>query len=383
MQRITWALITGEYPPQPGGVADYTFTLARALAAHGDAVHVFAPGDGDTVDGGVQVHRVPRMFGARGTARLIRELHALPRPRVALLQFVVQSFGARGANVLFGTSLRRLEHYPLWTMFHEFAIADERRFSAARRALAWITRRIAAQAVRASTRAFVSTPAWTPLVRRVRSDIPIDWTPVCSNVATVADAARVVTRGAELRAHGVTSLVGHFGSYRMADTRDAIARLIATVLRDRTRAFVVLGRDGDAFAQSVTSAHPSLAGRVIGPGALPPDRLAESLSALDVLVQPYGEGVTARRGSLIAGLALGTPIVTTDGPLTEALWRESGAVALVRADDDAALADAVEALLADAARRARLRESATALYRERFAIERTVTTLRRCAGASA
>ena len=39
----TWHIITGEYPPNPGGVADYTQLVALGLAAHGDSVHVWAP----------------------------------------------------------------------------------------------------------------------------------------------------------------------------------------------------------------------------------------------------------------------------------------------------------------------------------------------------
>jgi len=52
-----------------------------------------------------------------------------------------------------------------------------------------------------------------------------------------------------------------------------------------------------------------------------------------VLLQPYEDGVTTRRGSIIAALALGVPVVTTTGRMTEPLWRASAAVTLV-ADGD-------------------------------------------------
>lgn len=54
-----WHLMTGEYPPQVGGVADYTALIAAGLAAHGDVVHVWCPsGEGTpTQHQGVTVHR--------------------------------------------------------------------------------------------------------------------------------------------------------------------------------------------------------------------------------------------------------------------------------------------------------------------------------------
>ena len=40
-----WHLVTSEYPPDIGGVSDYTAQLARALAGAGDEVHVWCPGE--------------------------------------------------------------------------------------------------------------------------------------------------------------------------------------------------------------------------------------------------------------------------------------------------------------------------------------------------
>jgi hypothetical protein len=39
MPALTWAILTGEYPPQAGGVSDYTRLVARGLAECGDRVH--------------------------------------------------------------------------------------------------------------------------------------------------------------------------------------------------------------------------------------------------------------------------------------------------------------------------------------------------------
>ena len=40
---IRWVILTGEYPPQSGGVSDYTRLVVEGLAAVGDEVAVYAP----------------------------------------------------------------------------------------------------------------------------------------------------------------------------------------------------------------------------------------------------------------------------------------------------------------------------------------------------
>ena len=64
-----WHLITGEYPPQPGGVADYTRLVAQGLADVGDKVHVWTQtAEGVPYDDrGVTVHFLPDCFGPRFT----------------------------------------------------------------------------------------------------------------------------------------------------------------------------------------------------------------------------------------------------------------------------------------------------------------------------
>ena len=51
----------------------------------------------------------------------------------------------------------------------------------------------------------------------------------------------------------------------------------------------------------------------------PPSALAEHVRACDVLVQPYPDGISSRRTSAMAGLALGVAVVTTTRPSHGAL----------------------------------------------------------------
>src|SRR5512136_727748 len=63
-------LITGEYPPQQGGVGDFTRELSRALNALGHTAHVItsrsrAEADTQCEEEGILVHRVVGSWGMR------------------------------------------------------------------------------------------------------------------------------------------------------------------------------------------------------------------------------------------------------------------------------------------------------------------------------
>jgi glycosyltransferase involved in cell wall biosynthesis len=103
--------------------------------------------------------------------------------------------------------------------------------------------------------------------------------------------------------------------------------------------------------------------------------VSAALHACDLVVQPYPDGVTTRRTSVMAALANGLPVVTTEGALTEGVWRDAAGVELVRASDPAALAAATVALLHDAEARRALGIRGRRLYDERFALEHTLNTL--------
>jgi glycosyltransferase involved in cell wall biosynthesis len=79
----------------------------------------------------------------------------------------------------------------------------------------------------------------------------------------------------------------------------------------------------------------------------------------------------------MGGLGLGLPIVTNTGHLTEPLWRELAPVALVEGTAPGPMVEAAERLLSRPEERAAQRERATRVYRERFALERTVEALLR------
>ena len=374
----TWHIITGEYPPQQGGVADYTRLVALGLAARGDHVHVWAPAvaDAERAEAGVEVHRLPGRFGPRALDALGRGL-ATPGPGHILVQYVPQAFGMKGMNLPLCLWLLARRRAGLTIMFHEVAVALRWQQPMRHNVIGVVHRAMAFVLARAARKCFVAAAAWEPLLRPLApAGATISWLPVPSNVPVVDDPAGVRAVRRALMVKG-GMLLGHFGAARETWIAAQLAAVVPPLLRERPdAAFLLVGRDSLDLRSRLLAGTPELQARVRASGPLPPADVSRHLGACDVMLQPYGDGVSTRRTSLMAALAHRRTVMTTSGVLTEPLWRHSGAVALVEAGDAAAMGTALAHLMDDAEERARLAAAAGALYAQRFDIEHTIAALR-------
>ena len=375
----TWALLTGEYPPQPGGVSDYTKRVACGLAEAGDQVHVFAPAGlgSDLIDNGVCVHRLPGHFGPRACRALNAALKELPHSARLLVQYVPHAYGWKAMNLPFCLWLALHRRDPIWVMFHEVAFPWGGFCSFKQNLLAAVNRLMACLVARSAERVFVSIPGWEPLLRPyLPASRKIEWCPIPSNTPETANEGETGKIRARYCATPQHQMLGHFGTYGTEISRGLASTLPALLQSRATRVACLLGRGGKEFAATLSASHPELADRIHAPGALEAEAVANHLAACDLLIFPFPDGVSSRRTSLMAGLALGMPILSTDGPLTEPLWRETNAVRLTTLEAPDALVSAVETMLNDAELRAAYGARARQLYRERFSLEHTIAMLR-------
>jgi glycosyltransferase involved in cell wall biosynthesis len=361
-------------------VSDYTRLVAEALAEAGDEVHVWAPGPcgASKANPGVTVHRLPDHFGPRSLPRLDADLRRRgPRLRI-LVQYVPHAFGWRSMNVPFCAWLgqraaavaERVE-----VMVHEPFLAF--REGSWRQDLAALVHRLmTVLLLRSVRRVWVSIPFWEQCWRpyAVGRRLPFEWLPVPSTVAVRQDSAAVTAVRARYAGESAF-LVGHFGTFGKPVSA-CLAPAIDQLLRQQSGTrMLLLGRGGGAFLRALLREHPGLTGRVEAAGELEAGELSSHLQACDLLLQPYPEGATSRRTSLMAGLSHGKAIVTNSGRLSETIWQASGAVVLAPISSEG-LGREAATLLADPRRRESLGSAAKVLYCQKFDLRHTIKALR-------
>jgi glycosyltransferase involved in cell wall biosynthesis len=372
-------MITGEYPAQVGGVSDYSRIISRGLATVGDTVDVYAPsfGGSASVDEGIIIHRLPGCFGPRALAILSGLLKYRTGKRL-LVQYVPHAFGLKAMNLPFCLWLyaHARRHGGATVIFHEVYFGSRKGDPIRHRMLNVATKIMAALVAKSASQIFITTSRWESYLRRyVTDDTPISLLPVPSTIAVVNDAMRVAASRRRLAPYG-GPVVGHFGTYPPEISR-ALGVIIATVLSLNPMVTVILiGANSDVFRQDFLNGNPSLKYRVVATGVLGNDEVSVAISSCDVIVQPYSEGVSSRRTSMMAALQHARAVVTTAGPFTEPFWDESAAVLLAQAGDFEGISSAISMLLHDPILRSHYENRAKELYVEKFDLTHTIKALR-------
>jgi glycosyltransferase involved in cell wall biosynthesis len=163
---------------------------------------------------------------------------------------------------------------------------------------------------------FVSTERWLPEVASVDPRAKAMVLPVGSNIP-VSRLERVAAR-TKLDLPGDAFIAGIFGSAHTSRRLDWVAAA-AQQYQAQRKALLVLhvGPDGDAVASELAG----VPFKTQGP--LPAEEVADALRAMDCLVTPFTDGVSTRRGSVMAALLNGVPVATTIRAWTDAVFKRA------------------------------------------------------------
>jgi len=154
----------------------------------------------------------------------------------------------------------------------------------------------------------------------------------------------------------------------LAPSKGADALIEALARLDPTWRLIIIGGAATApqdvahaGAVRALAARLGLVTRVTETGHLPDAEVSAWFLAADLVVLPFRDGASFRRGSLLAALAHGCPVISTTPGDTATAEALGPAALLVPPNDPAALATAMAALDADDAARARLAAAGRAL----------------------
>jgi glycosyltransferase involved in cell wall biosynthesis len=361
-------------------VADYTRQVAEGLAQDGEEVHVWCPGTGgeSTSKEGVHVHADLGRVSPQDLARVGEQLDRFPGPRQILVQYVPHGYGYRSMNVPFclwlwrrarqrGDRIEVMVH----EAFHRFA-GSWRQYGAA-----LIHRLMTVILLRAATRVWFSDPQWERRWKpyAMGRSIPFQWLPVPSNIRVLRDEAETdAVRRSYLPQGGL--LIGHFGTYGVP-VLSVLEPIVLTIAREiPEQPLLLMGINSQEFRKHLIERHPPFEKTLFATGPLAPAELSSHITACDLLIQPYPDGATTRRGSLMGALSHGKAVLTTSNEETERIWKDFVPVGLTPCGDASAFVQLLRELLDDPQERARMSQAAGKLYRERFDISHTIAALR-------
>lgn len=360
---MTYDLIFPALPPSLDGIGDYTAHLATELARTHEVRVLTAQADArDFHEAGVTVERAFTTDRRAGVHDLVAPI-AARRPDWVLLQYNPFSYGEWGLNLSLPAVLNRIRTAAPAT---RIALTVHEPFVPVRNLRSLVlTSWQRLQFWRLGRQADMVFCAIEPWVERFAPwfpTTPVVHLPVGSNMPRV-EARRAETRKA-LGFGPDTLVLGLFGqghpSRMLSFARRAVAGLRA---EGRDAQVLYVGPAVDVVGRALSGVPHHCT------GALPGPNVSRHLAAMDLYLAPFRDGVSARRGSFLAGLQHGLATVSTTGPQTDSfLDAQNGSAFLLAPDDDlSAFETHVLALVQDAALRVRIGAGGRALFDEVFA----------------
>jgi glycosyltransferase involved in cell wall biosynthesis len=199
--------------------------------------------------------------------------------------------------------------------------------------------------------------------------------PIGSNITP--SLASGYHRDAHRAQWGISSeelLLGYFGFLHKSKGGEDLIEALGLLVREGlpVQLLMIGGRVGSsdptnrAYAERVQKLISDLAltDRVHWTGYVSSQQVSAALFASDLCVLPYRDGVSLRRGTLLASLAHGRPIITTRPPIPLPEARDGVTMLLVEPNSPSDLAQAVVRLATNPQLRAHLASQAKALAAE-------------------
>lgn len=376
------AFIAGEYPPMQGGLGDFTRELAQSIAAAGHETHILTlpapPAAPDETVNGVHIHRNMPAWGWH-TRRHIEAFMRQWQPDVINLQYQAAAYQMHGAiNLLVGQLAKRCKTV---VTFHDLRVPYLFPKAGPLRWQAILHMARSAQHVIVTNAEDEATLHKAGLLR-------VSVVPIGSNIAPAAlPHFDPHTWKSSNSIDPTLRLIGYFGFMNESKGGETLLRALAQ-LRDLNVGLLLIGGQHGASDPTNIAYAKYLADLEVSLGLTPAPQPSESLKTSEIyprilrtgfideagvsaalktcscLALPYRDGVSFRRGTLLAALAHGCAVVSTQPriPLPQVIDAQN--MLLVPPDDPTALAQAIRRVLSDPALCQTLQQGSLALSQQ-------------------
>jgi glycosyltransferase involved in cell wall biosynthesis len=374
-------LLSGEFPPMQGGVGDFTREIGLALNKLGATVTVLSSVEAEphgatepSPEGGSILRRdglsltvlpVVKRWDFSCWATIGQFLNR-SKPQIMNIQYQTAAYQMHPAINLLPWRLRLSRSRPrVVVTFHD--LKQPYLFPKAGPLRRWVTSAL----IRGSDAAIVTNVEDREEARRY-GPRNLQLFPIGSNITpgTVPGYDREVWR----RQRGVGAnevLLCYFGFLNESKGGDTLFRALARLVGDGQpiKLLMIGGKVGSSDPTNVAYlremealiAELGLTDHVLWTGYVDGPEVSASFWGADICVMPYRDGVSFRRGTLMAALVHGMPIVSTYPQVEVPEIIEDQNMALVPAGDVAALVSKISQVAASDSLRQRLAQGATEL----------------------
>lgn len=346
-------IVCGTYPPDRCGVADYTRRLCSGLRELGvDARVVTTCGLDAAADPDVPADALARDWRLRSALLLARDLGSRGADLVHIQFPAFRYHGHWGVHVL--PALLRARGIPVVTTLHEYCMAP------------WGGRAKQLLNVAFSKRVIVTNGQDFELVSRWASAERLDLVPIGSNIPLTGSRELGRDLLASVGVPAGSEVALFFGFVRPGKGVETLLRACAAVMRSRPLSLAIVCPDPEeGYRRSLQDlmAKLGIERRVFWAGYREGAEASSLILAADAVVLPFEDGATMRRGSLLAALTHGLPVVTTRTSATPGEFRHAANMMLASPGDSAAIAGHLQAVLEDDVLRDRLAAGARELGR--------------------
>jgi glycosyltransferase involved in cell wall biosynthesis len=353
------ALVSGEYPPKQGGVGDFTQALALACASQNNAVRVICEQTSVANDSITPV-TVQRVCSPRWGWRDLERVHrATATADLVNIQYQAAAYAGMRPPIHFLPNWLRYRQPKrrVVVTFHDLRIPYL--FPKAGGLRQQAVRHLAH-----SAHGCIATNAADSAQLRAWGITHVAEIPIGSNIPKQPPAK--FDRQAWRAAHSLTNgqaVVGYFGFLHPSKGGSTLLHALAQLPTADWQLLLIGGQTGSSDANTTAPYAAELAAlaqqlgiaqHIRRTGFLPPPETSAALLSCDLMVQPYADGASLRRGTLLACLAHGIATLTTQPSQPLPGLHNGKNIWLVPAEQPAALAQALQTLLADQSLRQRL-----------------------------